>query len=166
MVVDSGSSVVENCSCQFCFHEDGLADLLIVKKIHGKSSRHSNSGPLEVHLLPCRNSMARAVSVVNSRHNGTGRDTGRPYGIPGNVHKPTHRTSPRERSWEPTLIPSSPASDSDSESETQGGTPSSFRRFMMKRRKERLESVIKACYRSVFGLTGTGSSRLAHRYRL
>ena len=28
-------------------------DLLIVKKVHGKPSRHGRSGPLKVHLLPC-----------------------------------------------------------------------------------------------------------------
>ena len=34
----------------------GLANLLIVKKAHGKPSRHGNSGPLEVHLLSCPDS--------------------------------------------------------------------------------------------------------------
>jgi len=101
MVVDSGPSVAENCSCQLfrhfphrahvlainelvefrdkfgseiravrqrgvldttrfgpdvvlstlCCHADGLPNLLIVKKAHGKTSRHGSSGPLHVHLV-------------------------------------------------------------------------------------------------------------------
>ena len=39
--------------CTLSCHEDRLVNLLIVKKSHGKPSRHGSSGPLEVHLLPC-----------------------------------------------------------------------------------------------------------------
>ena len=34
-----------------CCHADGLANLLIVKKAHGKTNRHDRSGPLYVHLV-------------------------------------------------------------------------------------------------------------------
>ncbi len=34
-----------------CCHADGLPNLLIVKKAHGKTSRHDRSGPLHVHLV-------------------------------------------------------------------------------------------------------------------
>ena len=34
-----------------CCHADGLPNLLVVKKAHGKTSRHGSSGPLHVHLV-------------------------------------------------------------------------------------------------------------------
>ena len=69
MVVDSGSSVAENCNCQFLRHFPHLPHVLVIdeivefwdefgsethcKKAHGKPSRHGRCDPLEAHLLPC-----------------------------------------------------------------------------------------------------------------